>query len=172
MKLNILVTWLFLLALTSHSVLAIEEIEPEKLEAIRELMRVTNAQANRAEFSAAFTRQMLTILRAKNPDLSEKAIQIVTDEVTVTINEELDDESLQLLIYPIYAKYLTLEELQGLIVFNNSSVGRKANQVMPQLMQESLEAAQQWSQMVGPKISKRVAVRFREEGITTPAATN
>ena len=148
-----------------------EEIPPEKLDAIRELMRVTNAEANRPEFAAAFTQQMLSMLRASFPDLSEKAVQIVTDEVTAMVNKELDEESLQLLIFPIYAKYLTLEELQGLIKFNESAVGKKANQVMPKLMQESLRAAQDWAQIVGPKMSDRVMERFKEEGIPVRVQT-
>jgi uncharacterized protein len=147
-----------------------EEIPAEKLDAIRELMRVTNAQANRTDFAAAFAQQMLSILRTSNPDLSEKAVQIVTDEVTTMVNKELDDESLQLMIYPIYARYLTLEELEGLIKFNESAVGKRANQVMPKLMQESLEAAQAWAQMVGPKMSDKVLERFQEEGIPVRAA--
>jgi len=178
MKLKPTLALLCLIVLSSHSVFAEEEPsantskEPsaEKLEAIRELMQVTGAQANREEFSTAFTQQMLAMIRRNDPDLSEEAVKIVTDEVAIMVNKELDEESLQLMIFPIYAKYLTLDELNGLIEFNKSAVGKKANQVMPKLLEESLEAAQVWAQMICPNISDRVLVRFKEEGI--PVGSN
>lgn len=146
-------------------VAAAEDIPPEKLAAIRELIQVTNAEVNSAAFASAFSQQMLSVLRANNPALPERAIVIVQDEVNRLVGEEMASESLQSLIYPIYARHFTLEELQGLIEFNRSPVGRKANSVMPSLMQESRTAAQAWSQSVGPRITQRVLDRFTAEGI-------
>ena len=143
-----------------------EEIAQAKMDAIRELMQITGAEANSAQFSRLFTQQMLSILRANNPNISEKAVQIVTEEVARLVEEELHNGSLQAQIYPIYARYFTLEDLQGLIEFNKSPVGVKANKVMPRLMQDSVSAAQSWSEKVGPKISARVLKRFNQEGIS------
>ena len=142
------------------------EVAQAKMDAIRELMQITGAEVNSVQFSRLFTQQMLSILRANNPDISEKAVQIVTEEVARLVEEELQNGSLQAQIYPIYARYFTLEDLQGLIEFNKSPVGVKANKVMPRLMQDSVSAAQSWSEKVGPKISERVLNRFRQEGIS------
>ncbi len=141
------------------------QIPQEKLAAIRELMQITGAEINSDQFADAFTQQMLSVLKANNADVSELASQIVTEEIKVLVEEELQNESLQEQIYPIYARYFTLEELHGLVEFNRSAVGRKANKLMPKLMQESLDAAQTWSQQIGPKMSARVMKRFTEEGI-------
>ncbi len=142
------------------------EVAQAKMDAIKELMQITGAEVNSVQFSRLFTQQMLSILRANNPDISEKAVQIVTEEVARLVEEELQNGSLQAQIYPIYARYFTLEDLQGLIEFNKSPVGVKANKVMPRLMQDSVSAAQSWSEKVGPIISERVLNRFRQEGIS------
>ena len=156
---------ILLFALDNGYALGAEEIAQKKLAAIKELMQITGAEANSAQFSKLFTQQMLTILRANNPDISAKAVQIVTEEVAKLVKEELENGSLQSQIYPIYARYFSVEDLQGLIEFNKSAVGQKANKVMPYLMEESLSAAQSWSDKVGPKMSERVLDRFRHEGI-------
>ena len=83
----------------------------------------------------------------------------------MSVQEAFSEESLQREIYPIYAKYFTLEELMGLIAFNKSPAGVKANRVMPQLMAESMQAAQIWSRTITPQISTRVLERFQKEGI-------
>ncbi|MCZ6502988.1 MAG: DUF2059 domain-containing protein [Gammaproteobacteria bacterium] len=157
---------LCLLLINGGYINAEEEIAQAKMDAISELMQITGAEANSAQFSRLFTQQMLSILRANNPNISEKVVQIVTEEVARLVKEELQNGSLQAQIYPIYARYFTLEDLQGLIEFNKSPVGVKANKVMPRLMQDSVSAAQSWSENVGPKISERVLNRFKQEGIS------
>ena len=149
----------------SVSCLAEESVDPRKLAAIKELIQVTGAATNSEQYSQAFSQQLVSVLRMSNPDLPDAAVQIVNEEVGSMVEEAFSAESLQKEIYPIYARYFTLEELQGLIDFNKSPAGIKANQVMPQLMTESMKAAQMWSRAITPEISTRVLERFQEEGI-------
>ena len=104
-------------------------------------------------------------MRLGNPEISDRAIRIVEEEVSKLIEDEFVNESLQREIYRIYARYFTLEDLNGLVAFNRSPVGEKANRVMPRLMADSLSAAQIWSQEITPKISAQVIKRLEEEGI-------
>jgi hypothetical protein len=158
--------------LFSSGLSAEESIPQEKLEAIRTLMQVTGAEANTEQFSSAFTHQIVSVLRTRNPELSAKAIAIVGEEVAKVVAEELANESLQLQIFPIYAKYFTLQELQALIEFNKSATGIKANKVMPMLMGESMNAAEVWTQYVAPRVSERVLKRFKDEGISILPVAN
>ena len=128
-------------------------------------MEVTGAQIDRSEFSKAFIQQMISVLRAKDPTLPDRVTTIVTEEVHALVAKELDDEVLQRKIYPIYANHFTLDELKQLVEFNRSPVGQKANQVMPRLVQQSMQAAEQWSAQMAPKLSNRVLKRFSDEGI-------
>jgi len=142
-----------------------EEIDPEKARAIRELLEVTGAEANRSELTRTFAQQLISVLQANNTNLTPHAIDVITREVDEVVGEQLATGVLQQKMYRIYARYFTLEEIEGLIEFNKSSIGAKANRVMPILMRESMSAAQEWSEEVGPELSKRVTTRLREEGI-------
>jgi hypothetical protein len=142
-----------------------QSLSADKLTVIRELIEVTGEQIDRSEFSKAFIQQMLSVLRAKAPTLPDRVTTIVTEEATSQAAEELDNEVLQHKIYPIYANYFTLEELEQIVEFNRSPVGQKAKQVMPNLLQQSMNAANQWSEQMAPKLSSRVLKRFSDEGI-------
>lgn len=152
------------MALSSH-LQAEEPIDPKKLAAIKELIRVTGAATNGEQYARAFSQQLVSVLRMSNPELSAKAVEIINDEVGKQVRAAFSSESLQQEIYPIYARYFTLEELNGLLAFNKSPAGIKANQVMPQLMAESMQAAQVWSRTITPQISTKVLERFQAEGI-------
>ena len=142
-----------------------EAIPVEKVEAIRELMQVTGAGADQAELIRVFTQQMLSVLKLNSKDLPDTIDKIVEEEVTSVIQNELANESLQSLVYPIYARYFTTDELRSLAAFYKTPAGQKANRVTLELMQESRVAAQAWSQSIGPALSERVLLRLRNEGI-------
>ncbi len=144
---------------------SLRDIDPQKVAAIRELMKITGAEANQAELTRTFTQQLISVLQANNVVLSERAISIIRSEVEKVVAEQLADEILQEKMYRIYARYFTLEELEGLIEFNRSPIGAKANRVMPLLLRESMTAAQQWSEEMGPTLSARVMQRLKDENI-------
>ncbi|MFT5208324.1 MAG: hypothetical protein ACI9CE_000038 [Flavobacterium sp.] len=138
---------------------------PAKLKAVQELLASTGAEANSQQFTAVFSQQLISVLRIANPKLSQRAIDIVNEEVGRIVTESFSNDALQKEIYPLYTKHFTLSELQDLIEFNRSPVGKKANAIMPQLMQESMAAAHIWSQEIGPNISIEVLKRFSQDGI-------
>ena len=87
-------------------------------------------------------------------------------EVNSLIHEELKQkESLHPYMYPIYHKYLTLEETKGLIKFYETPLGKKVISVMPKMTQEGMQAGQIWGQFISEKLQKRVRERLKKEGI-------
>ncbi len=150
---------LMMVLLTSTAWTRAQDIEPVKREAIRELLEITRAQADQSQLTQTFTRQLISVLQANAIDLNEAEIRVIAVEVDAVVTEQLQREALQERIYRIYARYFTLEELEGLIAFNRSPVGQKANRVMPALLRESSLAAQAWSEEIGPELSARVKAR-------------
>ncbi len=137
----------------------------KKVAAIKELMEVTGAEANEEALARTFSQQLVSVLQANDITLSDKAIGIIEDEVGLVVAEQLADARLQNRMYAIYERYFTLEELEGLIAFNKSPIGRKANRVMPILMRESSAAAQAWSEEIGPELSQRVMRRLSASNV-------
>ena len=143
-----------------------DELNSEKKAAIKELLEVTGALQLGELFSNAFIQQMTQALKKSKPDVNPKAFDIIAEEVNALIHEELvTKESLLPYMYPIYHKYLTLEETKGLIEFYKTPLGEKAISVMPKMTTESMKAGRIWGQSMGQKIHKRLSERFKKEGL-------
>ena len=143
-----------------------DELTLEKKVAIKELLQVTGAIQMGELFGNAFAQQMTQVLKKSKPDIDPKAFDIIKEEVEALMHEELIVKgSLLPFMYPIYHKYLTLEETNGLIRFYKTPLGRKTISVMPKMTQEGMKAGQAWGQSIGPKFQQRVLDRFKKEGI-------
>lgn len=143
-----------------------DDINPEKVVLVKELMEVTGANASSRQFSDSLSQQFVSVLKLANPNLSDHAISIVNEEVARMVEAEFSNGSLQRRIHKIYSDAFTLQELEQLITFHKSPVGQKANRLIPELMSQSLGAAESWSLELGPKISKQVLRKFDEQGIS------
>lgn len=141
-----------------------ENISPQKRQAIRELMEITGARANQQALTETFARQMISVLQAGKTEITPEAVRIIREEVALMIAQELAAERLQNRMYKLYARYFTLDEINGLVEFNSSPIGMKANRVMPVLLRESMSAAQAWSEDIAPEMSARVKARLEAEG--------
>jgi hypothetical protein len=64
------------------------------------------------------------------------------------------------MVIPIYEKYYTETDINQLITFYNSPIGKKMIATMPQIMQESMTAGQSW----GKQIRQRVLAQLKEKG--------
>lgn len=95
-------------------------------------------------------------------DSFQKRFPSVDIELWDEFKKEIKPEELTTLIAPLYEKYYTEEDLDQLIAFYQSPVGKKSIQIMPQIMQESMAIGQNW----GKVIVERVTKRLKEKGYT------
>ncbi|HKE92081.1 MAG TPA: DUF2059 domain-containing protein [Gemmatimonadales bacterium] len=66
---------------------------------------------------------------------------------------------------PIYASHLTTAELEGLVRFYQTPLGRRLAEVLPLIMQESMQAGQSW----GAAIGRQVAESLAQTGLQFPS---
>lgn len=144
------------------------EISPEKKELIDRLMAQTGQSSIDVgkQFSTLFIRQMTMQLKQTNPNINPRAFTIIQEEVNNVIDQEvIKNKRFTLMLYPVYDKYFTAEDLRQMIKFNETEVGRKIIKVMPMVTQESMMVGQQFGQSIAPEFQKRIMDRFRQEGI-------
>lgn len=84
----------------------------------------------------------------------------VNEEFWNDFKNEVKAEDLEKMIIPIYDKYYTESDIDQLIVFHNSPIGKKMISTMPQVMQESMVVGQAWGKQIGEK----VLTRLKEKG--------
>jgi len=125
-----------------------------------------SAEAVGMQMVRVSTQQMAANMKAVNPDIDQRMIDIMEEAVEDVIREEfIENKEYVKMIYPIYSKYLTQDDLKQLIEFNDTPVGKKIIKVLPIVTQEALQASQAYAQVLEPKLLQRLAERFVKEGI-------
>jgi hypothetical protein len=157
----------FLIALLAAPYSSAETISAEKRADIEQLLEMTGALEIGKQMSDAVVAQMSQAIMASHPDLPPKIFDILNEEVSGLIGENLPN--FVALVTPVYDKHYTDEEIKGLIRFYQTDLGKKTIQVLPVLMQESMMIGQQWGQALAPEIQKRIMERFKAEGIDLSA---
>ena len=145
-----------------------EELTQEKINAIKELMSITGSTQLAEIVGKAVFQKMANSVQETNPEIDPRALKIIEEELTSLMREETGEKgSFQQVIYPIYNKYLTLDEIREIIRFYKTPAGKKIISVLPNMMQESMQATQPWANSLMPRLQQRVLARFEKEGIKT-----
>lgn len=161
-----IITGLFTLLFSLHSFAA--DISPEKKKLIDALLEQMGQSAltTGALFADQYIQQTITYLKRTHPDLDPKAYTIVEEEIKSVINEEIVVKgAYKNMLYPIYDKHYSNNELEQLIAFNKTPLGQKVIRVMPTITQEGMQAGQKFGATLGPILQKRIQTRFQAEGI-------
>jgi len=93
-------------------------------------------------------------------DSFQKSFTNVPQEFWDECKKEMKSEDISNMIIPIYEKYYTETDINQLITFYNSPIGKKMIATMPQITQESMTAGQAW----GKQIGQRVLAQLKEKG--------
>lgn len=152
----------------SAGVFAADTVPDTKTKLIDTLLEQTGQSAIKMgnEFSSSFALQMNHMLQQSQPNINPKAFIIIEQESMALINQELvENGGYNKMMYPIYHKNFTEDELQQIINLNNTELGRKMLKVMPTISEEAMQAGQQFGLGLAPKIQQRIMSRFKEEGI-------
>ncbi|KPA52136.1 hypothetical protein VT25_10775 [Photobacterium leiognathi subsp. mandapamensis] len=157
-----------LLALSFNVSATTDDIPVSKKLLIDKLLAQTgqSAVAVGKQYSDLFTQQMTVILKQSKPDINPKAFDIVEEEISTIMDEEfVINDSFRTMMYPIYSKHFTEDELRKMIEINDTEFGKKLIRVMPLINQEGMLVGQEFGKKLGPKIQQRITKRFKEEGI-------
>jgi uncharacterized protein len=113
-------------------------IEPQKEARIRELMDLTGAKNLGQELIQAGMEQFRSTVQDSQPD-NPRAKQFV-DAFVARFQKHFDPDTLTERIIPIYDKYLTNDDLKGLIDYYRSPLGQRMLKSLPELTRESQAA--------------------------------
>jgi uncharacterized protein len=113
-------------------------VDPQKVARIRELMELTGAKNLGRELIDAGMEQFRSTVQESQPD-NPRAKQFV-DAFVVRFQKHFDPNSLTDRIIPIYDKYLTDDDLKGLIAYYHSPLGQRMLKSLPELTRESQAA--------------------------------
>ena len=119
-----------------------------KTEKVRQLLELMGS----GKLAEQVAGQMITLFQNAYTDVDKQ----FWDE----FSKEMKTAELLELIVPIYEKYYTEEEVEQLITFYKTPLGKKVTESLPMITQESMEAGRMWGEGIGMKVVQRL----REEG--------
>jgi hypothetical protein len=135
-------------------------IDPGKEARIRELMELTGAKNLGQELIEAGMEQFRGSVQDSQPD-NPRAKQFV-DAFVARFQKHFDTDSLTDRIIPIYDKYLTDDDLKGLIAYYHSPLGQRMLQSLPELTRESQAAGFAMGQKAAQDTMDELKVDFPE----------
>ncbi len=141
-----------------------EEISKEFRGDITMLLKMTGAEALGLQMGTVVMNQMIESLSKKNPEMPQRAVAIIKEELNLIFAEEMSKLIAETV--PLYAKYFSHDEVKGLIVFYGTPLGKKSIQVMPALMNECMKVGQDWGQRIIPNLMPRLESRLKREGFS------
>ena len=150
-----------------HTVVA-EPLNKEKTYLMDRLLEQSGqtAEAVGMQMASVSVQQMFTSLQTINPNIDQKILDIMEDVVVDVIREELVvKKGYVKMMYPIYDKYFTQDDLKQMLKYNSTPIGKKTIKVMPMIMQEAIQASQAFTKTLDPMIMQRLAAKLKEEGM-------
>src|SRR5216684_3562042 len=135
-------------------------IDPQKDTRIRELMDVTGAKNLGQQLIEAGMEQFRSSVLDSQPD-NPRAKQFV-EAFVVGFQKHFDANSLNERVVPIYDKYLTAEDLQGLLEYYRSPLGQRMLKVLPEVTRESQAAGFALGQKAAQEAMEELKADFPE----------
>lgn len=176
---KILVVSLVLISAFLIKANAQEMIAPQKRALIKELLEVTETKKMAESITDMMLLQMESNYPAMMSQMLFKAGLLQSEEGEKLKNELIESrlrflqrfrelyservkmtELIEKVYYPLYDRYFTEGELRDLIVFYKSPTGKKSINIMPQLVQESMQKS---SELLNPKIIQLTNEILEEE---------
>jgi hypothetical protein len=123
------------------------KIDPAKEADIRRLLDVAGSRAMAMQMMAEMEKNIRPLLTNSFPagEYREKLIDLFFEK----FHSKLDSEKLLDLAIPVYDKYLSDEDVKGLIQFYSSPLGQKAINTLPKLVSECTQAGQKMGEQLG-----------------------
>jgi hypothetical protein len=152
-------------ALCSFPVRAVDAVDASDshLASALDFLKITNAKVSMAAMIDSLMPLVLGNVRAKNPTLSDAALQQFQSAFREEMTASLDD--LMTMTARIYEEHFTEDELRGLTAFYDTDVGKKYISIVPSIMKESLPIGAAWGREAGARAAQRAAERLRANGV-------
>ena len=99
-----------------------------------------------------------SIMAIYKQQVQDSTARLLFEEVSKEMHSSVSE--IVALIIPIYTKYFTEADIDGLIAFYNTPVGKKFIQNQANITAESTLAGQQWGQM----LSEKIVNKLKEKG--------
>jgi len=151
-----------LLAVLLSGNLALADDHGARLELARKIVSADSAGKMQNQVLAMMARQFSAMAQSRNPG-KEKEVQALISEVFGKMSQRKDEINGK--VAALYAEKYTLAELQQMIAFRNSPLGRKMDKTMPEIMRQSMIFGQKWGQKISAEVMQQLRQKASQRGL-------
>lgn len=135
----------------------------QRLEKARILIEATGAAALSQDIMDKVTNQIEAVMLSQNPGREKDIRGLVQDHVRPALKDGMPE--LMQGVEALYASNFTVDEMDQIIAFYRTPVGRKTLQQMPQLMLHSMALGQAWAEKMMQKAEASFTAAAKQRGL-------
>lgn len=114
------------------------------------LKKMLGAAGSEGSFKVAI-KQMFEMFKQERKDVPDSIWADFEQEFAKASMDDLTE-----MLFPVYKKYMTENDLNQIIEFYQTPVGKKFAEKTPMITQESMQVGQQWGMQVGKKFQEKL----------------
>jgi uncharacterized protein len=142
------------------------DVDPAGLTKARELMEASGVEESFRQLFPIIVRQLGDLLQKANPDRGDEVNEIMETKMTPKVLDR-SGELIELVAH-VYAEHFTVDELDQLVEFYESPIGRKLVGEQTEVMKESMAIGRRWGTAVGEEVMQELAPEFEKRGLKMP----
>jgi uncharacterized protein len=129
---------------------------------IRQLLKLTGVTATVEQQMSRMAEELSPMVERSLPPGQRR--HEIAQAFATKFRARASSEALTQLMIPIYAKYLSEEDVKSLLRFYQTPAGQRLIKVMPQMMKEAGEAGQEWGTKVATDVIEELGKEYPELG--------
>lgn len=146
----------------------VKPIDPSKIQDIKKLLELIRLEEVVMLAADTALERFFPILKEataqNNQVVSETVFAIVKASTLSLVKRQISAEGgLMDRVVPLYDKHYTKGEIQKLIQFYETPLGKKVSALRPQIAKESMVVAEEWINFLKPLLVQALAKRLDEE---------
>jgi hypothetical protein len=134
----------------------------KRIDIAKQLTQSDSVGQVQEQILSLLSKQFIDMMVARNPS-KEKDIRELMEKVFGELSARKGEVTQK--VAEIYARHFSLDELQQIVAFKLSPVGRKMETELPGIMQESISIGQAWGQEVGQEALRRFLEEAKSRGL-------
>jgi uncharacterized protein len=150
---------ILLLSLSISPSFANTEISDEKQTLIDTLLKQVGHSADEIsnQIITSYLQQITAVIKQSEPDISPETLQEIAITVSTAVQQQVvEQDKYKAMIYPIYDRHFTEQELQKIIEFNQTDFGKKLLNVVPLVFSQHQHVFSELSLDLAPEVNKRI----------------
>ncbi|MBL4638706.1 MAG: DUF2059 domain-containing protein [Proteobacteria bacterium] len=162
---SMFIVFIAVLSFSISPLFADAEISDAKRSLIDNLLQQTGQSADEIsnQIITSYIHQITSVIKQSEPDLHPSTLQEIAVMVAMTVKQQVvEQDKYKAMIYPIYDRHFAKQELQTIIEFNQTELGKKLLQAMPLINDQHQYIFGELSLDLAPEVNKRILETIKQ----------